>query len=184
MKQSQAHPVHEMMGGNVEATQRGVIAAEMVPMLAEEAKKRQGERTDLSEKGVDRRTCGPNGPEVVRGPSKEIAAKALGVGPTSVGRAVRAKKKHEMRAPLTKTQREFLVLLQKGYPLEVEKRGPGYVSHFSGAEIAGRPIRYDAAQNMINKLLVEKLSEDGCVTKYRISSTAVQLLASFREAHG
>ena len=33
MKQSQAHPVHEMMGGNVEATQRGAIAAEMVEML-------------------------------------------------------------------------------------------------------------------------------------------------------
>ena len=45
-----------------------------------------------------------------------------------------------MRAPLTKTQREFLVLLQKGYLLEVEKRGPGYVSHLGGAEIGGREM--------------------------------------------
>ena len=83
---------------------------------------------------------------------------------------------------LTKTEKTFLQLLQKGYPLEVEKRGPGYVSHFSGGEIAGRAVRYDAAQNMIGKFLLEKLSEDGCVTKYRISPTAIQILNSLAEA--
>jgi hypothetical protein len=83
---------------------------------------------------------------------------------------------------LTKTRKGFLLLLQKGYLLEVEKRGPGYVSHFSGAEIAGRAIRYDAAQHMINKSLVEKVGEDEHVTKYRISPTAIQILDSMTEA--
>ena len=165
-----------MMGGNTETTQRGAITAEMVPMLSREAKERKlarlrrGQESPSAPPGADGKTKGlaPNGR------SSEVAAKSVGVGP--------AKKKHEMRVPLTKTQREFLQLLQKGYPLEVEKRGPGYVSHFSGAEIAGRAIRYDAAQNMIDKLLVEKLSEDGCVTKYRISPTAIQILNSPTEA--
>ncbi len=84
--------------------------------------------------------------------------------------------------PLTRTQRKFLLLLHKGYLLEVEKRGPGYVSHFCGAEIGGRGIRFDAAQRMIDESLVEKLSEDGCVTKYRISPTAIQILDSLTEA--
>ncbi len=87
-----------------------------------------------------------------------------------------------MRVSLTRTQRKFLRLLERGYPLEVQKRRPGYVSQFCGAEIAGRAIRYDAAQNMIGKFLVEKLSEDGCVTKYRISPRAIQILDSLTEA--
>ena len=87
-----------------------------------------------------------------------------------------------MKRSLTKTQKTFLRLLQKGYLLEVEKRGPGYVSHFCGAEIAGRGMRFDAAQHMIDESLVEKLSEDGCVTKYRISPTAIQILGSLAGA--
>ena len=121
MRQSQAHPVHEMMGGNVEATQRGAIAA-------------------------------------------------------------RAKRKHEMKVALTKTQKTFLRLLEKGYALEVEKRGPGYVSHLGGAEIAGREIRFDAAQRLINESLVEKVAEDDCTVKYGISPTAIQILNSLAEA--
>ena len=89
-----------------------------------------------------------------------------------------------MRLPLTKTQREILSLLQRGYPLEVEKRGPGYVSHLGGAEIGGRGIKFDAAQRMIDESLVEKLSEDERVTKYRISPTAIQILDSLTEARG
>ncbi len=85
---------------------------------------------------------------------------------------------------LTASQKQFLLLLQRGYPLEVEKRGPGYVSHFSGAEIAGRAIRYDAAQRLIDESLVEMLSEDERVTKYRISPTAIQILDSLTEARG
>ena len=87
-----------------------------------------------------------------------------------------------MRLPLTKTQREILSLLQRGYPLEVEKRGPGYVSQFCGAEIGGRGVKFDAAQRMIDESLVEKLGEDGCITKYRISPTAIQILDSLTEA--
>ena len=68
--------------------------------------------------------------------------------------------------------------------MEVEKRGPGYVSQFCGAEIGGRGIRFDAAKRMIDESLLEKLSEDGCTVRYGISPTAIQLLASFREAHG
>ena len=83
---------------------------------------------------------------------------------------------------LTVTQKQFLNLLRRGNFMEVEKRGPGYVSHFCGAEIGGRGIRFDAAQRMIDESLVEKLSEDGCVTKYRISPTAVQILDSLTEA--
>ncbi len=90
--------------------------------------------------------------------------------------AARAKKKHEMKLPLTRTQKKYLVLLERGYCLEVEKRAPGFISQSHGAEIAGRTIRFDAAQRLIDESLVERLSEDGCVTKYRISPTAVQLL--------
>ena len=66
--------------------------------------------------------------------------------------------------------------------MEVEKRAPGYVSHFCGAEIAGRGIRFDAARKMIAECLVEKVGEDGCTVKYGISSTAVRLLDSMAEA--
>jgi len=83
---------------------------------------------------------------------------------------------------LTKTRKGFLLLLQKGYLLEVEKRSPGHVSHLCGAEIGGRGIRFDAAQHLIDESLVEKVGEDGCTVKYRISSTAVRLLDSMAEA--
>ncbi len=83
---------------------------------------------------------------------------------------------------LTKTRKGFLLLLQKGYLLEVEKRGPGYVSHLGGAEIGGREIRFDTAQRLINESLVEKVGEDERVTKYRISPTAFQILSSLAEA--
>jgi len=88
-----------------------------------------------------------------------------------------------MRLPLTRTQKKYLVLLEKGYCLEVEKRAPGFISQSHGAEIAGRTIRFDAAQRMIGESLVEKLSEDSCTVKYGISPAAVQLLDSCREAH-
>lgn len=162
-----------MMGGNTETTQRGAITAEMVPLLAKEAKERQ-EKTQFPHRsspfGLDQKTkdLAP------KGRSSEVAAKAVGVGP--------AKKKHEMRLPLTKTQREILSLLQRGYPLEVEKRGPGYVSHLGGAEIGGRGIRFDTAKRMIDECLVEKLTEDERTTKYRISPTAIQILDSPTEA--
>jgi hypothetical protein len=83
---------------------------------------------------------------------------------------------------LTKTRKGFLLLLQKGYLLEVEKRGPGYVSHLGGAEIGGREIRFDTAQHLIAESLVEKVSEDGCTVKYGISPTAIQILSSLAEA--
>ncbi len=85
---------------------------------------------------------------------------------------------------LTVAQREILSLMQRGYPLEIEKRGPGHISQSCGAEIGGRGIRFDAAQRMIAESLVEKVGEDACVTKHGISPTAVQLLDSLREAHG
>ncbi len=75
-----------------------------------------------------------------------------------------------------------LLLLQKGHFLEVEKRAPGCVSHSCGAEIAGRGIKFDAAQRMIDESLVEKLSEDERVTKYGISPPAIQILDSPTEA--
>ena len=85
---------------------------------------------------------------------------------------------------LTRTQKTFLRLLQKGYLLEVEKRGAGFVSSSSGADIAGRTIKFDTAQRMISQSLVEKVGEDGCTVMYEISATALQLLNSLREAHG
>jgi len=83
---------------------------------------------------------------------------------------------------LTRTQREFLLLLQKGYLLEVEKRAPGFVPQSHGAEIAGRGIRFDAARKMIAERLVEKVGEDGCTTRYAISPMAVRILDSLPEA--
>ena len=94
-----------MMSGNVEATQRGAIAADVVPMLAEEAKKRKKE-------GQIPKLPVPPGPDLKTndlaptGRSREIAAKAVGVGATSVGRALQAKKKHEVRAPLRTIRRK------------------------------------------------------------------------------
>ena len=77
---------------------------------------------------------------------------------------------------LTVTQKQFLNLLRRGYVMEVEKRAPGYVSQFCGAEIAGRGIRFDAAQRMIAESLVQKVGEDGCTARYAISPMAVRLL--------
>ena len=84
--------------------------------------------------------------------------------------------------PLTRTQRKFLLLLQKGYLLEVEKRAPGFTSQYCGAEIGGRGIKFDTARRMIDQNLVEKLSEDGCTVRYGISLTAIQILDSLTEA--
>ena len=94
----------------------------------------------------------------------------------------RGRNSGEVKVALTKTQKTFLRLLEKGYALEVEKRGPGNVSHLGGAEIAGREIRFDAAQRLINESLVEKVAEDGCTVKYGISPTAIQILNSLAEA--
>ncbi len=87
-----------------------------------------------------------------------------------------------MRVPLTRTQRKFLLLLQRGYHLEVEKRAHGYVSSSCGAEIGGRGIRFDAARKMIAECLVEKVGEDDRTVRYAISSMAVRLLDSMAEA--
>ncbi len=83
---------------------------------------------------------------------------------------------------LTAAQRQFLNLLRRGYVMEVEKRGPGFVSNFHGAEIGGRGIKFDTARRMIDQSLVEKLSEDGCTVRYGISLTAIQILDSLTEA--
>ena len=89
-----------------------------------------------------------------------------------------------MKLPLTRTQKKYLLLLQRGYRLEIEKRSPGHVSKFFGAEIGGQEIKFDTAQRMIDQCLVEKVGEEDRTLKYEISPTAVQLLDSCREAHG
>lgn len=58
----------------------------MIPLLQEEAKKRQGKRNDLHP------TSTPTGVEVPRGPAAEIAAKAMQVGEGTVQRALQVKK--------------------------------------------------------------------------------------------
>lgn len=68
-------------------SQRAAIAAETVPLLQEEAKKRQGRRTDLE-------TLTPSGVEVYGGRSNQIAAEALNVGERSVCRAVKVRREN------------------------------------------------------------------------------------------
>jgi len=85
-----------------------------------------------------------------------------------------------MSQGLTATQRKFLLLLQKGYLLEVEKRGVGYVSKFCGAEIGGQEIKFDTAQRMIDQCLVEKVGEEDRTLKYEISPIAIQILEARR----
>ncbi len=181
-----------MMGGNVEATQGADRTAQAVSyinthlvVLRQEAKKRQLARLRTGRESPSG-PIGPNGKTKdleLTGRATEITATVFGIGHATVRRALHAKKEHKMKVPLTRTQKRFLLLLQKGYLLEVEKRGPGYISQFCGAEIGGQGMRFDAAQRMINESLVEKVSEDGCTVKYGISPTAVQLLDSCREAH-
>lgn len=75
---------------HLSVSQRACIAAEMVPMLREEAEKRQ-----LSGKRDD--TLAPSGAKVDderSGRSAAIAARAVGVGETSVTRAVKAKREN------------------------------------------------------------------------------------------
>jgi len=90
--------VHYVVSKNLQRrhltiSQRATIAAEMVPMLAKEAKERQ-EKTQFPHRS------GPHGPDqktkdlAPKRRSAEVVAEALGVGPTSVKRALRAKKKH------------------------------------------------------------------------------------------
>lgn len=72
-------------------SQRAVIAAEIVPMLAEEAKKRrEATRFGTNSNGMRSVPIGAVGE--ISGPSREIAAKALGVGSGSVNRALIAKR--------------------------------------------------------------------------------------------
>jgi hypothetical protein len=72
--------------------QRAAIATEMVPMLHEEAKKRQGERADLHHPSNESlTTSAPTGAEVGR--STEIAAKAVGVGRRTVERTMEVKRR-------------------------------------------------------------------------------------------
>ena len=63
-------------------SQLAMIGAESLPLFEEQAKDRQGTRTDLS-------TSSPIGEEVELGPSNILAAAAVGVGHSSVDRAAR-----------------------------------------------------------------------------------------------
>ncbi len=85
-----------------------------------------------------------------------------------------------MRAPLTRTQKKYLLLLQRGYRLEIEKRSPGHVSKFFGAEIGGQEIKFDTAQRMIDQRLVEKVGEEDRTLKYEISPIAIQIIEGRR----
>ena len=85
-----------------------------------------------------------------------------------------------MRIPLTRTQKKYLLLLRRGYRLEVEKRGVGYKSQFFGAEIAGQGIKFDTAQRMIDESLVEKVGEEGRTVNYEISPIAIEILEGRR----
>ncbi len=49
----------------------------MVPLLAKEAEKRKGTRTDISGKSGDRSASVPDGTEVPTGRSRKVVAKAL-----------------------------------------------------------------------------------------------------------
>jgi hypothetical protein len=61
--------------------------------LQEEAKKRQGTRTDLvTSLDIPDSTLAPIGAEVVKGKAIEIAAKALQVGTGTIDRAMQVKK--------------------------------------------------------------------------------------------
>lgn len=87
-------PVQYVMAKNLHRRhlttgQRTRIAVEMVPMLEEEAKKRQGRRTDLIE-NKDTATSPPNGGEVMSAAS--VAAKAADVSPRTVERALRVRR--------------------------------------------------------------------------------------------
>ena len=81
---------------------------------------------------------------------------------------------------LTRTQKKYLLLLQRGYRLEIEKRSPGHVSKFFGAEIGGQEIKFDTAQRMIVQRLVEKVGEEDRTLKYEISPIAIQILEGRR----
>ena len=64
--------------------------------------------------------------------------------------------------------------------MEIEKRSPGHVSKFFGAEIGGQEIKFDTAQRMIAQCLVEKVGEEDRTLKYEISPIAVQILEGRR----
>jgi len=68
-------------------SQRAAIAAELVPVIAEESKQRQIAHLVQNQKDAPCRPIGPHGV----GWSTSIASKALGVGATSVKRVVRAR---------------------------------------------------------------------------------------------
>lgn len=70
-------------------SQCGAIGAEAVPLLQEEAKKRQGRRNDLSATA----TLGSKEPEV-HGKATLIAAKELGIGDETVKRALKVKREN------------------------------------------------------------------------------------------
>ena len=65
-------------------SQRAVVAADMIPMLAGEAKKRQAH--GLTAPG---KTLVTTPPQALAGKSRDVAAKAVGVGSTTVERALR-----------------------------------------------------------------------------------------------
>lgn len=75
---------------HLDTGQRAAIAAEALPLLIEEARKRQGSRTDLIEK-IATSTSGRKRPDVT-GRSAIIAGKLLAVGKTSVKIAARVKR--------------------------------------------------------------------------------------------
>lgn len=68
-------------------SQRACIGAEMVPLLQVEAKQRQGARTDLVEETTSARER-----DEVRTRSNAVAARTVGVGETSISRAMVAKR--------------------------------------------------------------------------------------------
>lgn len=75
---------------HLSTSQRAAIAAEMIPILQAEAKQRQGSRNDLTYE-PEESTSTPDGAEVRTG-SNAVAARAVGIGETSVSRAVAAKR--------------------------------------------------------------------------------------------
>jgi ParB-like chromosome segregation protein Spo0J len=122
-------------------SQRAAIAAEALPMLQEEAKKRQGRRNDL--------TSSPIGAEVVSretatftgGTSRALAAKAFQVGSSSIDRALEVKKSDPILLEKVKAGEMTVTAAQQhvreGRP---EKPGPAPVTPFEIRTVRHRQL--------------------------------------------